>query len=587
MASPRLSVLLLLATLLFMLSCITSNAEEHPLSQRPTYANLVRKYRDRRAPQPMTGKTKELIKSSAQVASALLKVVADALNAPGVKEALGQIASFASLAPGIGTLVAAIINLALAFVPGADPVKDMLKDINQKLDSISKQIADLKTDVEWNTYASAYSRDETNIINSWNEFNKFRQSCEKEPNCENQKRELANKFVSFYENTATENSVARLVFYLTNTEASLSANLLHLLKKRHKCDIKELNRYNFFLNSLLWRGMVLNQLYYKLKGYDTEDKEAEYVSQFNKVIEAQRDVVASCADSEEYIEPAVQKINQIHPLKPDEESATKVKEELDKTYDFYYWIVVIFKSNDKEKHSLLHFTSVNLGDITVAVSRTNSKWNEDIFTSENPNYLRGILEKKKCSNLEQELSRDNGPVDKWEMDYLRLIFAALLVSKGKVFAAPEAFISGKCNSVPAKLHFYFYAKLPHSPNAPWDPCGNFGCENGAKCRWLAGTLTMCECQPGYHGDKCQNAVSVTRKDLEVVLDKPVPSITTIDEKLIKMDTKIYKVHTRLYRLETQLTKMDTQLAEISSNLNKIYKLLERPTADKSQQQPEN
>uniref|UniRef100_UPI003AAB66D7 uncharacterized protein n=1 Tax=Centroberyx gerrardi TaxID=166262 RepID=UPI003AAB66D7 len=449
MASPRLSVLLCLTTLFFTLSCITAGAEESaPLSPRPADAGLVPQHRSKRQ-QPFPDGIRNKVDKSLQVATASLTVIKSVLDKVDTSQLTGilkGLASFASLAPGIGGLVASIVNVALSFVPQLSPMqklKSQFDEVNHKLDSISQQIADLKTDVEWYNYASIYSQDETNILNSWNEFNSFRENCQSAWSAEG-KLEFAAKFVSFYENTGTESSVANLYFYLTTREPSLSRNLMNLMVKKYKCDINDVGRYSLYFNSLLWKGMVLNQLYYKLKGYKADAKAAENVYQFEQVLKAQKDAVMSCADKYEYIEPAVREISKSLTLEVNTESATQIKEKLDEKYNSYNWIVVIFKTADQDNHQFERSTLVRFDEITI-----------------------------------------------------------------------EAF---------------------------WNPCRQHDCQNSATCVWLSGTVQrICECPRGFSGDRCEQRITVSAGDIEVILPQPVPSITTIDKKLTQLEAKIEEI----------------------------------------------
>lgn len=152
-------------------------------------------------------------------------------------------------------------------VPQENPLKVLKADfaeMNEKLDSLSIQISNLAADVEWLNYARDYSKDKVCILNAWKKFCQFFEKSEVVQS-EEDKLRLAEIFTNYYENTAVESSVANLYHYLmVISSTSLRGNLNNLLKTKFKCDISEIGKYNLYFSSLLWKGMVLNQLYWNL-----------------------------------------------------------------------------------------------------------------------------------------------------------------------------------------------------------------------------------------------------------------------------------------------------------------------------------
>lgn len=171
---------------------------------------------------------------------------------------LKGLTNFASLAPGLGAL-SSVINMILIFIPQDDPVLNQVKKgfakVNRELDSLSIQISNLATDVEWFNYASVYSQDEVRILSAWRKFSEFFKT-----HGLNDFKHLAEIFTNYYEYTQAESSVINLYRYLTVSSTSLSGNLNDLLKRKFKCDIHEIGKYNLYFSSLLWKGMVLNLL---------------------------------------------------------------------------------------------------------------------------------------------------------------------------------------------------------------------------------------------------------------------------------------------------------------------------------------
>ncbi|CAI5652723.1 unnamed protein product [Oreochromis niloticus] len=232
------------------------------------------------------------------------------------------ISNIASLAPVIGGLVSPIVNVVLAFVPQENPLKELregFSQVNRKLDSLSLQISNLATDVEWFNYASVCSQDEVRILNAWKKFEEFRENSGLVNTAEDE-LQLAEIFTNYYENTAVEASVANLYHYLTVSSTSLSGNLNKLLEKKFKCSIREIGKYNIYFSSLLWRGMVLNQLFWNLVGFNPSGKEAEQTQMFKNVSEAQISAVKFCRKNyTQYMEKDVEEIGKA--MNPDDKQA--------------------------------------------------------------------------------------------------------------------------------------------------------------------------------------------------------------------------------------------------------------------------
>ncbi|XP_054907858.1 uncharacterized protein LOC129373797 [Poeciliopsis prolifica] len=237
------------------------------------------------------------------------------------------ISSFAVFAPAVSSF----INMILIFIPAEDPELNELKkgfaEVNQKLDSLYIKISNLATDVKWFNYASVYSEDERNILNTWKKFSGFMDR--RESSSPEETNQHVKAFITFYERSGTESSVLNLYHYLTVGGTSLSENINDLLKEKFKCDVSVIGRYNLYLGSLFWKGMVLTQFYWKLTGVNTKGKEAEHVQMFKKVSEAQLSAVEFCLNNyEQYLKKDVEEIIQGH--SSDKASlANKIKQVLD------------------------------------------------------------------------------------------------------------------------------------------------------------------------------------------------------------------------------------------------------------------
>lgn len=239
---------MLLASLL-CLYWTTSSARPHD----PVTPDLSPPYRARRDLPEDSRDQADQVLNAVKDSLSLFKDVMENINPDKVVGVIKSLSNFASLAPGIGGVVSSVISMVLVFIPQDDPVlkavKEGFAEVNRKMDSLSIQISDLATDVEWFSYISVYSQDELRILNAWRKFNEFRESGELMRG--EDKQRLAQIFTNYYENTGAETGMINLYHYLTVTSTSLSGNINELLKRKFKCDTSQIGKYNLYLSSLL------------------------------------------------------------------------------------------------------------------------------------------------------------------------------------------------------------------------------------------------------------------------------------------------------------------------------------------------
>lgn len=166
---------MLLASLL-CLYWTTSSARPHD----PVTPDLSPPYRARRDLPEDSRDQADQVLNAVKDSLSLFKDVMENINPDKVVGVIKSLSNFASLAPGIGGVVSSVISMVLVFIPQDDPVlkavKEGFAEVNRKMDSLSIQISDLATDVEWFSYISVYSQDERRILNAWRKFNEFRES---------------------------------------------------------------------------------------------------------------------------------------------------------------------------------------------------------------------------------------------------------------------------------------------------------------------------------------------------------------------------------------------------------------------------
>ncbi|XP_029318359.1 SE-cephalotoxin-like [Cottoperca gobio] len=534
MAFPRRSASMLLASLI-LLYWTTSSARSHD----PTSSDLSPPHRVKRD-QAFENREKfketfELIKDSVSFTHDILKV----------KDVLQKLGKFASLAPGGLGAVFSLINVILIFIPQHDPVMEELQkgfsEVNRKLDSLSIHISNLATDVEWFNYASVYSQDEVRILNAWKKFDELRVNGRSVESGEDKLR-LVEIFTNYYEYTATEASVANLYHYLTVESTSLSGNINQLLTKKFKCDIKEIVKFNIYFSTLLWKGMVLNEVYWKLIGFKSGDKEAEHAKMLNNVYAAQMSAVDSCLkNSEWYMKEDIKEITKALGTNDKTALAGEVKKALDKKYDWYDWVVVVFNNDEDTNYIRYDLTEVSVDKVTVAVGPTRRAADHHEY-----DLIRVADEcfKDKVCDVKERLgtfvynyiNEHSTTGDIFPLKFKDYATATLAAYGSDFVQVPEPFREYDCwwGSYTRKISVYRSKKSPNCVSGRT-------CSNGGTCKTLLDSNDfLCECRNGYYGDTCEQ-----KKDMSVVQEMnalyPVTSIVTTQGKLKTMGAKLQEI----------------------------------------------
>lgn len=153
MASSQWSASMLLVSLILHYCTTYSTGSDYS-------TNLSALYREKR---DLPSETREKVEKTANTVKdslSLLNDVIGKIEKTKMTSVLKGLKNFVSLAPAIKPL-GLVIYMALMFIPEEDPVLNEMKEgfpeVNRKLDSLSIQISNLATDVEWFNYASIYS----------------------------------------------------------------------------------------------------------------------------------------------------------------------------------------------------------------------------------------------------------------------------------------------------------------------------------------------------------------------------------------------------------------------------------------------
>ncbi|XP_042072226.1 cephalotoxin-like protein [Haplochromis burtoni] len=511
---------MLLASLLFLYWTTSSARPRDPVT-----ADLSPPYRARRDLPEDSRDQADQVLNAVKDSLSLFKDVMENNNPDKVVGVIKSLSNFASLAPGIGGVVSSVISMVLVFIPQDDPVlkevKEGFAEVNRKMDSLSIQISDLATDVEWFSYISVYSQDELRILNAWRKFNEFRESGELMRG--EDKRRLAQIFTNYYENTGAETGMTNLYHYLTVTSTSLSGNINELLKRKFKCDTSQIGKYNLYLSSLLWKGMLVNQFYWKLLGLNTAAKEAEHTQMFKKVSEAQISAVQFCLTNyEQFMKNDVIETAKAHSANNKQAIAVQVKTVLDQKYNWYSWVVVVCDTHKERKYVFYNMTKIPVDSVTVAVGYTLKEEQDtkaaavvkelDVCHPE-PNYFHTVPQTD-CDQMAQNILNSNCEVDGVSVGQFLKVMHSMKFKWDDLVEVPAAMKSFHCwwdDWIPdfvGDIYIHYSRSLA--------VCNPDTCLNGGQCkRLLDSNQHLCDCPDSYLGDRCEHKMNTTVPPIDV------------------------------------------------------------------------
>lgn len=510
---------MLLASLLF-LYWTTSSARPHD----PITADLSPPYRARRDLPEDSRDQADQVLNAVKDSLSLFKDVMENINPDKVVGVIKSLSNFASLAPGIGGVVSSVISMVLVFIPQDDPVlkavKEGFAEVNRKMDSLSIQISDLATDVEWFSYISVYSQDELRILNAWRKFNEFRESGELMRG--EDKQRLAQIFTNYYENTGAETGMTNLYHYLTVTSTSLSRNINELLKRKFKCDTSQIGKYNLYLSSLLWKGMLINQFYWKLLGLNTAAKEAEHTQMFKKVSEAQISAVQFCLTNyEQFMKNDVIETAKALSANNKQAIAVQVKTVLDQKYNWYSWVVMVYDTDTDWTYAFYNMTKIPVDSVTVAVGYT-LKEEQDTKAAAvvkelelcKPEPYYSHIPETDCDQIPQNILTCNREVDGVSVGQFLKVMHSIRFEWDDLVEVPAAMTSFRCwrddwlPSQFSKICFHYSRSLA--------VCHPDTCLNGGQCkRLLDSNQHLCDCPDSYLGDRCEHKMNTTVPPIDV------------------------------------------------------------------------
>lgn len=461
----------------------------------------------------------EASKRAGQALSAFLKSVGMLAKAAS---------TIAALAP--------YLNFILAFIPQQDEphivlMKQQFVEVNRKLDSIGLKVSLLLTEVQWACYASEYSGAETDIENSWDKFSEFMTSkfTQKED-----KVKMAQAFIEFYENTATEGSVASFYRYLTQEGPSLRLNLFTLLADKFKGDITAVLEYSHHFSTVMLRGLQLQLYYHIMKGYNKgEAKAMEFAQKYNEVLRAQQKALLYCIQNyQKWIKEDVQDVGEKSAWQDSKDLALNIKQVLENKYFWLNWAVVVYGKDETGHTSAGRYIEVPTRDRIVILF--NREKGAQVEESQRDKVKQYFLRKSFSGNshlyglMVNRLCHNHISADAMKKELEPIVAEVHAGPKDGKFYQTEGSGSEKHRCTHTADYTVFLE--PEAPSPP--PCSSNPCLNG-ECLVIKETSgEFCKCHKNFYGDKCELSVldeldwEQHKQKISSILSQPVPDLTS-------------------------------------------------------------
>ena len=263
---------------------------------------------------------------------------------------------------------------------------------------------------------------------------------------------------------------------------------------------------------------------------------------FHKVYIAQFSAMEFCLKNyEEYMLNDVKEIIKKISLDDKRAVADQVKKDLDKKYNWYNWVVLVYDPNQDANHILYDVKKVPEEKITLGLGHTNKRL-------EINDGIRRLI-----SSLATECFHDQ-PCEFNDIKSTLQRCQRLLPDSG--LESPTLYLKDNVKviqvttdtgfvEIPDNAKFVVDCKWGWSTGRmslhySWSKsvCQPGTCANSGKCRRLLDSNeSLCECPVGYYGDKCEHRMDTSFVQ-KIYARYPVPTVTSLNGRLKMMESKL-------------------------------------------------
>ena len=259
--------------------------------------------------------------------------------------------------------VASMFTFVLSLIPSESPelkfMKEKFAEVNNKLDGVTKGLDKVQDLITLETQRAAYLTDAKKILYGFNRITAFIEEVRKAPckgktgpnSCLRVRHRIAIKYVKIFN---VKENLFSIINGATSKTSVFGEPLLHLIKKTYKCNVGKINQFANGILKLAFKAEQVIITYEQLMGgkKNVLNSIDEWARMMAKLRDAAYKYTKSCYENiDSYM---------INDINADEKYQTgsssnkdankKLKDFLEKKYDWLDWIVFSFGDVSDKKH---------------------------------------------------------------------------------------------------------------------------------------------------------------------------------------------------------------------------------------------
>ncbi|XP_072224202.1 uncharacterized protein [Leuresthes tenuis] len=441
---------------------------------------------------------------------------------------------FLSLIPIAGQILSPIVNAILVGISKLINRNSDLNAITDMFHSLDLKLNEFHVEQKWDTWASgAYHKPEMHISTAWKDYLILTETLKTATDDATVKRQTDNFLESY---AKYEPATKALDDLLTSKGTTFITKIGDVMAPQVHCHEREIRAYTLFIHSLIFKGNVLNQFYYRLKNINSEARVNAAAQTAYDAGKAMFDVQKKCiSDSMTYVKQDVEKL--MDEKKDHGQLAKEIRKFLDENYNTFDWMVVAYTTKNSgherfktmNQHVFSGFTKLTKGAVSVAVAR-QVKGAHNKAGAVGAVINKCIDRKTLCVDVPNKLSE----CKLLAIGNMKVTQAYTAVHAYKKdghesrtggpnefdsFRKPESspyYHTGKCKRLSLKSGSYT-VMIKSDREMINDLCREMNCGPHGKCELIPETsVAVCECHDQYYGEKCEQSLDDYKQELRSI-----------------------------------------------------------------------
>ncbi|XP_044186110.1 uncharacterized protein LOC122966172 [Thunnus albacares] len=405
----------------------------------------------------------------------------------------------------------------------ADPTLGVYRDDIAKLKTEFKYVQ-----TKWDTMADQYNKYGNYISRAWTKYTQLEELCADPKKSSEEKQNHINHFKTSY--PKVRGYTESLHDLLKNRDLTATSgpelNKFGQVMAQHvRCHVKEIRVFSLLTYLLVNQGIVVSNFMDHLdKVNEAKDLAQIYVDTASALFQIEKYCISNFTG---YIHFDVKDL--VKDKTDRKKVAENIRSFLEKTYESYDWMVIVFITKHSEKlisrrnlHTTYGFEDIPVDELTVSVAKqVKGTYTKAIQVSHD---IKSCLEKNKkkvkCSEVPQTLGDCKTANGHPLLETFTAVHAFIKESHQSTSAKnvehatkdPEAktayFYEGDCVRDRLKPGRFVVLIKSDEEIENKDPCSKKKCGGATKgkCELVENTLIpVCECKGQNYGDKCEGS----------------------------------------------------------------------------------